>query len=301
MPRHTYTNEKVDELIKSKNITRVDNYISSHTKINFSCVTCGNVWASKPYKIIQGNGCPKCNGGVRMTNEEFDKSIANKNVVRISDYMGYESPIKMKCLKDGHIWEESRARNIIKEKTPCPLCYNTYKSEEQIDLEIRSCNKNIQRLDSIKRMKDKIHFRCNIDNEIFLQSPIGIIWHGYGCPFCKRKRERFVKELLQKSVECIDYQKAIFYNGKRYIVDFFIEGKKKIIIEYNGKQHYEPVRFGGMSYDRAEKCFETQKVRDCAVKKYCEENQIVLVELPYWLNDSEIINKVEEMKWLLMD
>lgn len=59
-------------------------------------------------------------------------------------------------------------------------------------------------------------------------------------------------------------------------------------IEYQGKQHYEPVEyFGGNEH------FIRQKNNDKKKKKLCEEHEITLIEWPYYKEISE--NSVKEM------
>ena len=62
--------------------------------------------------------------------------------------------------------------------------------------------------------------------------------------------------------------------------DFAIFDNKdtlKYIIEYQGQQHYEPVKyFGGKD------SFVKQQEYDEEKRKYCKENNIQLIEIPYW-------------------
>lgn len=59
-------------------------------------------------------------------------------------------------------------------------------------------------------------------------------------------------------------------------VDFYIP-KCKIIIEYNGRQHYEPVEdFGGISE------FRRQQKRDFWLRAMCKQHNFILIEIPYW-------------------
>ncbi len=53
-------------------------------------------------------------------------------------------------------------------------------------------------------------------------------------------------------------------------------------VEYQGQQHYEPIEYFG-----GEKAFERQKERDLEKKKFCEENNIELIIIPY--NNESII------------
>lgn len=62
----------------------------------------------------------------------------------------------------------------------------------------------------------------------------------------------------------------------KYIIDIFIPSKS-IAIEYQGEQHYKPIkRFGG------EKKLYQQKLRDEIVRLKCKQNGITLIEWPYY-------------------
>jgi hypothetical protein len=107
-----------------------------------------------------------------------------------------------------------------------------------------------------------------------------------GCPCCLYKRERYVKEFLESLHLSFNYHKK-FTIPKTVIVDFFILDNNSII-EYNGEQHYMPIkRFGGKSK------FLKQQVRDEQLRTYCKQNNIKLLELPYWLSDNEIKDKIK--------
>lgn len=67
------------------------------------------------------------------------------------------------------------------------------------------------------------------------------------------------------------------------------------LIEYDGEQHYEAVRFGGISEQRAKKALKAQKKNDRIKNKYCKDNNIPLLRIPYW-----DFNKLEDTlsEWL---
>lgn len=66
--------------------------------------------------------------------------------------------------------------------------------------------------------------------------------------------------------------------------DFYIPSKN-IVIEYDGKQHYEIVDYFGGFDD-----FVGTKIRDTIKTIYCKENNIKLIRIPYWDFD-----KIEEI------
>lgn len=55
------TNNKIDEILKYRNISRLDNYSNLHTKIHWLCMECNNKWLATPANIIHNkSGCPIC-------------------------------------------------------------------------------------------------------------------------------------------------------------------------------------------------------------------------------------------------
>ena len=54
-----------------------------------------------------------------------------------------------------------------------------------------------------------------------------------------------------------------------------------LFIEFNGRQHYESVCFGGISQERANVNFETQKKHDKLKDDFCKENNYPLLWIKY--------------------
>jgi KRAB domain-containing zinc finger protein len=64
--------------------------------------------------------------------------------------------------------------------------------------------------------------------------------------------------------------------------DFIIQTQDGLIfMEYDGKQHFEPSTFGGMSKEKAQKAFATQQHRDKIKTDYCRDNGQPLLRIPY--------------------
>jgi hypothetical protein len=53
------------------------------------------------------------------------------------------------------------------------------------------------------------------------------------------------------------------------------------IIEYDGEQHFQPVRFNGMPLKEAKKRFFSLSKRDQIKNKYCQDQNINLIRIPY--------------------
>ena len=68
-------------------------------------------------------------------------------------------------------------------------------------------------------------------------------------------------------------------NGRALRFDFCVfddEGNVDFLVEYQGKQHYEPsAKFGG------KKGFYQQQYNDNKRRRFCQMNNFTLVEIPY--------------------
>ena len=102
--------------------------------------------------------------------------------------------------------------------------------------------------------------------------------HNSGCPKCKSsksKGEKAVEEyLLSHNIKYIA-QKSFLPQGKqyRYRFDFYLTDYD-IAIEYQGEQHFCDNGFAREGLDKI-------KERDEDKRKYCHDNNIILIEISY--------------------
>ena len=142
---------------------------------------------------------------------------------------------------------------------------------------------------------EKVIITCPVHGD-FLQYPFTHL-KGQGCPSCaKSKGEKRVGAYLSKNNIEFDRQykidnENIFCQQKHFLVDFYLPSYNAII-EYNGIQHYLST-----DYFR-HKDFDKQQERDMALRQYCKEHKIKLIEIPYTDIDNieNIINKELNLK-----
>lgn len=106
---------------------------------------------------------------------------------------------------------------------------------------------------------------------------------------------------VQKLLDSLDqnYEKEYSFKNLRdkgsLRFDFAVFSNEKLeyLIEYNGRQHYEPVPFFG-----GEKTFSDQERRDSLKIKYCKENHIPLVIFKYneKVTKDNLLLKIREAK-----
>ena len=112
---------------------------------------------------------------------------------------------------------------------------------------------------------------------------------GNGCPQCQEsKGERQVRQWLENKNIIYTYQKT--FKDCKYIkvlpFDFYIS-KYHACIEYDGKQHFEPVDFAGRGEEWALQQFEKTQYHDKIKNQYCKNNNITLLRIPYFKNVEE--------------
>lgn len=111
---------------------------------------------------------------------------------------------------------------------------------------------------------------------------------GYGCPSCNEsKGEKQVSEWLEQHKMIYVPQKRFddCYDKSTLPFDFYLPNCN-ICIEYQGKQHYEPIEYFG-----GEKSLLYIQSHDKIKQDYCAEKNIQLICIPYWENTDEYLNK----------
>jgi len=135
---------------------------------------------------------------------------------------------------------------------------------------------------------------CDCGNEIEVAYSSLVSSHTMSCG-CKRssKWEEFIAEYL--SIKSVDYEREkIFddcYSNKNMPLRFdFYLPSYNMIIEYDGEQHYKPVKkFGG------EQAFKRLQENDGIKNKYCETNNIKLIRLNYKMKKKDIENILNDV------
>lgn len=198
--------------------------------------------------------------------------------------------IIIKC-KDGHI-SKMKWDNFQQNKG-CKYCANNVKFT----------------LDEIKEYIEKFEYKLlstkykNENDKLLIQCPKGHIYKtnfrnfkhkDNRCPICKEsKGERKISYVLDKLN--IKYESQYKFKNCKYKqmlpFDFYLS-KYNICIEYQGQQHYEQIEYFG-----GEKKFNIQKERDEIKRNYCKDNNIRLIEIPYWEYDNieEILKRELEL------
>ena len=273
------------------------NYINGSSKICIVCPIHGE-FQQNARSHLKGHGCPKCNGGIKSTTEDFIKKAKelynNRYDYSKVKYINNYTKVCIICPEHGEFWTTP---NIHLDNHACPKCSDLIKNHTKYSLEdfINKANKIHNNRYSYKKVhyinnKTHVIITCPIHGD-FKQRPDKHLI-GQGCPKCNHSHgENEVERILISNnikYECqyiINIDKEINPSGKAYI-DFYLPDYN-LFIEYNGEQHYiAKEHFGG------EIRLKIQQKRDTFVRNYCRENNIRLLEISYTeKNIKEIIDK----------
>lgn len=280
-------------------------YIDTNTPIIVTCKEEGHgPFIVTPNVFLNSKaGCPKCNGK-KITLERFLKeaTVIHKGFYDYSKvlFTKRDARVEIICPIHGSFYRRadyhmygSKCPECNKDAMRQARCINTEEFIRRAKLVHGEDRYNYTNTE-YKNSRSKVSIVCTKEGHGEFDQEAASHLQGFGCPKCNYSRgERLVQLFLEKNNIKYVSQES-FKNTENpcrnptnsYLLyfDFYLPDYKKIL-EIDGIQHYEPVeRFGG-----GEK-FEIQKYKDSVKNKYCEDNDIQLVRIPYW-----DIDKIEEI------
>lgn len=212
----------------------------------------------------------KCENGLH---EDYEQTVNNKSHGKMCVDCGVERS-RESSLKPKH------SNNTIGSRKPQLIPYWSDKNEKTI-------------YEHNYGTDQYLWWKCeNGKHDDYLQKSSNKVFKGYRCPKCNYSRgEKTVGDIL--SHNGIEYFTEHMFSNLRSVnngvlrFDFYIPSLN-ICIEYDGIQHFEPVDFFG-----GEKAYKLQMMNDELKGKYCMNNNIELIRIPYSLSDEDIRVAIE--------
>lgn len=295
--REKYFNDfvKLCENLGYEVLSKIDEYKNAHSKLRYICPKHGKQVITYD-SIKRGCGCNMC-GYESSTNknkkskQEVISIVESKNdnfLLNPDDYINVnEKNLKILCGSCSEVFVTS-LESIQQSDGACINCgikksSNSNKlSSNQVELIINSINDNIL-LNSNEYINTKtrnLRIKCGeCKNNVFITSLCGYIYDKTTrCRMCSYKTssgEKIIEQFLKEHNILFEAEKR-FANckDKRPLPFDFYLPEYNICIEFDGQQHYEP-KFG------IEK-FESTTRHDDIKNKYCKNNNIKLIRIPYW-------------------
>lgn len=267
-------------------------YISTRVKVKIKCLEHGE-FEQVPNEHLSGSGCKKCGlntikNKFKSNNSEFiSKAIeihGDEYDYSLVEYVNAHVKIKIICKEHGEF--EQNPNNHLNGKG-CSRCAGKCRSLTT-DMVIDDFNKihndkyDYSMVNYIDNLT-KISIICPIHGT-FKQTPAAHK-QKQGCPLCNAsKGEDTIKTFLKEHK--INFIQQYRFSDCKHIkplpFDFYLP-EYNICIEFNGKQHYEPVSYWG-----GEDGFKLRKKLDNIKMEYCHKNNIPLITIKYDDNDMDL-------------
>ena len=287
-----FQNESFKIFGNKYDISKTD-YQAIDKKISIVCPKHGTFYRL-PYKYLSGLVCPKC------IRESLEKNSEDVRIQNEEEFIKKAKEIhgdKYDYSKIHYVNKSQRVTLICPEHgeftiTPYGLLKGQGCKKCGIERHRQSCKSNteefISRATAIHDGKydySKSEY-VNTETKVCIICPEhGEFWqtphhhlNGVGCPYCKNSSENKLYKVLKKEFPDIERQHSEDYlkngNGKQ-TVDFYIPSKN-LAIEYQGRQHFVPIKsYGG------EEEFARTRERDERKHRLLKEHGIRVVYFTY--------------------
>lgn len=315
-----------DEFVELLKIATKENYkmVSKFSMMNgygrFLHKKCDKTFRTTPYKLlIEGEGCPYCKDKIDISHilynnkyeeyikqSEFTKRVYDKYYTEYIVLDMYESdtkPLNIIHTKCGEIIKR-QPKKILETNIRCPICEPRNKWDiKKVKTTIKNMTDSefIVVADEYKDIDTPLEIKHNVCGNTFFDSPNAFM-KTPKCKICENNislHEKWIRDYFIKNK--IQYEREYSIEGCRNLqllkFDFAIFKNDKLIclMEYDGQQHFYPV------FD--EESFIRTRIADQTKNKFCEENNITFIRIPFWEVDNDINklrkilnNKMKELK-----
>lgn len=289
-------------------LTTKEEYIDAQTKISIKC-NCGELITDtfSHFKHRKHKRCYECYRKELTERKlipyekvkkyvEVDSKSNCKLVTSEDEYINSRLNVVFQC-NCGNNFETSFHEFKSGNKRQCNTCgagFQTVKDFLEY-VEKESYVNNFELIDyqvtnGYVHQRNKLKIKCSC-GEIFETTKHTFERGKNRCGICSSsisKGEEKIKIILEKNQ--INFIPQFYFKECRGVrkplpFDFAVFDEFDNIvtlIEYDGKQHFEPVNFGGCSDEIALLEYENVCKNDHIKNTYCKRNKLKLIRIPYW-------------------
>ena len=316
MTKKRKTNAEFIEAAKKVHGSRYDysiaEYKTMHDKLWIICPSHGKFLQKAHNHIKGGNGCPECmkdnlrqrfafsqNDFVKRLREVHGSSFNYDKVI----YKNAFTKVILDCPEHGLF--SSLPVHLLR-GTGCPKCSINKRAEKlKMSVEIfiekaKKVHRNTYSYEEVnfKNLKDKVKINCK-KHGYFYQEGFSHLT-GQGCPKCKSSQgeNKIINWLINNKVKYIhqwaEHDCIINVNPAKF--DFFLPDYN-LIIEYDGEQHFKPVKFGSSISDaKAQENFENLMIADFIKDDWAKTKKIKMHRIKFDEDVSEILEVLLKIK-----
>lgn len=261
---------------------------SSVGKCKIKCLKCGNIIERKNFSsfLYNKNFCINC---INIDyNKKIDDILISQNLIPLKHFMitredgrGSKHYISIHCNVCNNTWDRISDDIIAGKSKGCLYCEEHKNYKENFEKQLKEYGHgNFSLVSNFNSNRKNVLIRHEDCGFIFRIKPKSVIGNkDISCPKCKRlesKGEEKIRNYLEENNIEFDSQVRYAELG-RLSFDFrVIKDNQTILIEFQGDQHYRPVKcFGGAEH------FIKQQKHDEEKRNFCKQNNYILIEIPY--------------------
>lgn len=278
----------------NSDIRVIGRYQGSKSQIAVFCLECKHQWNPKPNDLLRKIGCPNCynlrRGTLRRkTHHSFVKEMKKTNsFIEVTGiYSGAHKTIKCSCTKCQYQWAP-KAYNILNGHG-CPKCSSaSLKTTERFVSELRNVSPNIKVTGIYVGALQRIECECE-NGHRWKASPSNLL-SGHGCGKCNRSNmEKFIRQVLNESSALLFDEQVKFTTcvNKRSLPFDFGNYKKHILIEYDGRHHFQEVKF----FSNLNEVRRNDDIKN----RWAHDNGYYLYRIPYTMDRCHVREEIERI------
>ncbi|MGG1639861.1 hypothetical protein ACIFQM_00920 [Paenibacillus sp. NRS-1782] len=277
---------RIEELV-GREYTFLQPYTTSKTLILVRHNKCEYEYRVRPNDFLQGSRCPRCFHSKPkryISQEEFlarVEKLTGQEYTFLQPYEFSSIPLMVRHNKCG--FEYKVKPNNFFQGHRCSNCFNLKQRTSHEEFLASVAEQGIGEytvLGQYKNSKTKILMRHDECGHEYRVTPNDFS-KGARCPICRKSKGelKIVNFLKDANIEYIpQYSFANLKYKAKLSFDFAVFKDEKLLclVEYDGEQHFQPVKaFGG------KEGFAKGKKRDQLKNQYCKDNEIKLIRIPF--------------------
>jgi very-short-patch-repair endonuclease len=234
------------------------------------------------------SGCPKCSSvkNTLYTKNEFVKKANEKHLYFYNyskvKYINNKTKITIICPIHGEFNQQPKHHLRGSGCSKCAVEKNAKKLRVDREYYLNKFKEIYEDKYDYSSFKYEnpfvnINVICRKHGSFFV-SPNNHLNKKSGCPKCaSSKGENEIESFLVENKILFERQKSFnkCYNKKKLFFDFFLP-EYDILIEYDGEQHFKPIKFfGGVD------SFTKRKLRDKIKNEFAKENNYNIIRISY--------------------
>lgn len=305
-PPEWYIMKKINEI--NPDIELLEPYENMSKRIKCRCKKHDYISTKSVQEILTGRGCKFC-GAEKLSDQHFlsddeiQERVSRKHPhVKLIKYCGINSKdTEWLCTKHNIQFKKVLSTMLRSTESGCDICYKERMQREfgltyeEFLSRLHSVHSELEVVGEYNGLTKQITVHCNTHNHTYTANANDILSRLSCCP---RSFKTYKEEVMCSLIESWGYKidrQHVFDDCKDqnvlrfdcFLVDF------NTVVEYDGENHFYPVKFGTQSIEEAIEKYEYTKAHDEIKNKYCMDNNINIIRVPYY--------QFDDMEYFLFD